>query len=169
MAREGILIGVSHDSWDPQAEIAEDNRQIRQIIERRTRSLAPILANFVRSFAPRDTGRLARSVEPVKLSRRRLGKAYVTGFKIVAGAQRDGYRYLDVTRFGHAKAFIRPKRARFLKVHLEGRANPPVSLRVVRGADPAYDWVERALDGAEPLIANHSAQTEREVDAVLAE
>lgn len=129
--------------------VAEVERDTKAEIRLNTARHARIAERIVAAHAPRDTGRLAASVES---RQRRLTGRFVTGFEIVAGAARDGFSYLDVTRFGHRTPVIVPKRARSLKVHAEGRDHPPIRRRFVRGYHPARDWVEVGTNQASRAI-----------------
>ena len=128
----------------------EEERDTRAQIRLDTARHALIAERIFEAEAPRDTGELARSVE--SRQRRGIGARFMTGFEIVGGAARDGFPYLNVTRFGHAVTIITPKRARFLKVHAEGRHHPPVRRRFVRGYHPTRDWVSVAANQAARVI-----------------
>ena len=128
--------------------VREDEQLTKQKMRLDSARHGSIAVRIIEAAAPRDTGELARSIH--QRQRRRRGGQFATGFEVIGGAARDGFPYLDVTRFGHAKAFILPKRSLSLKVHFAGRNYPPVQARFVRGYRPKRDWVEHAVNQADP-------------------
>ena len=126
--------------------VAEEDRETRQKAKLDSLRHANAAVRIIKAGTPRDTGALASSVEARQ--RRAAGGQFSTGFEITVGASRRGFNYLDVTRFGHRVTLVRPKHSRALKVHVDGRAHPPIRMSFVRGYQPAKDWVEVAANAA---------------------
>lgn len=72
---------------------------------------------------PEDTGKLVDSIRAVFSTR--ASRVQVT---IVAEAERDGFSYVAVTRFGHRKAVIRPRAQRFEQA-TSSREAPSLQIR----------------------------------------
>jgi hypothetical protein len=119
------------------------SRTVRRIGRRAERVLSGV--------APKDTRRLADSI--VAKPSFRADSARVT---VEAGAMREGFSYLDVTRFGHRTPVITAKKGRFLKVYTMGRRFPQAVIFTprVHGARPAMDWVAKGL----PVIDEYARQ-----------
>jgi hypothetical protein len=140
-------------------QIAEDDeRRILRSLPLDTRRKALLSERIIAAEAPRDTGRLARSVKQ-RQQRGRAGR-FRSGFEVTAGAVRDGFPYLDVTRFGHQGTFIVPKRSVHLKVHARGRRARPIFRTFVAAYHPARDWVEVGVNRAERAIRSLNARAE---------
>lgn len=144
---ESVLIrGRVRGAGPVAAEFDQDQRQIQDEIIREFRTLARVAEDVYRSFAPEDSGRLRDTID----ARVFLGNASMPRITVFARAldPTNNFDYLDVTRFGHRRTFLEPRRARMLKVHYAGRdraGEGPYVLRPnVSGAVVASDWVEDA-------------------------
>lgn len=80
-----------------------------------------------------------------------------------------GFSYLRVSRFGHRKLVILPKRAKALAVHYAGHRNPHIIAwrPYVEGYHPDSDWVEDATIEAEVEFDRAANRLGREIDAVV--
>jgi len=167
MARKPTdLITVSAEGDEVGREISEDLdtalRRAQDRMDDHMRRLDAELVPIYERFAPVDTGRLRRGIESSMFFRGRLVRITVS-----AVAEREGFDYLPVTRFGHVQRVLRPKKGKFLKAHIHGRQKTPVLLKTVRGYRPPYDWVELATVAAEGLAAAHARALNRDVHLVL--
>lgn len=141
-----VLRARVHGAGPVASAFTQDQRQVQDEIIREFRTLARHAEDVYRSFAPEDSGRLRDSID----ARVFLGNASAPQVTVYARAldPTNNFDYLDVTRFGHRRTFIEPRRARMLKVHYAGRdrsGDGPYVLRPhVSGAVVASDWVEDA-------------------------
>lgn len=134
------------------ASLGRSGRELQDIIVRELRELGDDVEFTFQQFVPEDTSELLEKVKAVpsfRVSRPRVRVA-VEPLQGHEGEQRTSFDYLEVTRFGHRKRLILPKRARALKVHYAGHRNPAVYefASFVPGALPDIDWVREA----QPLI-----------------
>ena len=104
----------------------ELNRTINVLGQRATKAIRESGA------VPEDTKNLVRSIRPVFFTR--ASRVQVT---IRADAERDGYRYAGVTRFGHKVSEIKPKAARGGAGG--GRRAPSLRMRLDMGYSSHYD------------------------------
>jgi len=128
----------------PELIVARDAASIRRRMQITTKRDAVVARRLIAAAAPRDTGRLARSVRENRrfANRGGRGRNAQTGFTITAGAVRDNFPYLEVTRHGHRAVVIVPKRGRVLAVHSRGRHSRPSFRTFVRAYHPHSDWVD---------------------------
>lgn len=139
------------------ARILGLQRMIPGEIERGVRGLADDSELIFQSFAPRQSGRLARGIRAIVSGKH----AIITAF---ARTPTTGYDYVGVTRFGHRQARIRPRSDRRpASVSATGRPRATggrASLRFtmggrvlyrksVRGFRPKGDWAELARPNIE--------------------
>lgn len=95
---------------------------------------------ILRDHAPEETGALKREMTAPVFSRG--GVVRVTVRSPVRDPQ-SRYPYTPVTRFGHRRRYIVPRRAKFLRFFWR-KAGHWVMLERVRGQHPASDWVRDA-------------------------
>jgi hypothetical protein len=101
-------------------------------------NLAPRLEDLYRSAAPVRSGRLRRSIQAKVIRGAHGGNMMITvGATLSRG--RTGFNYLNVTRFGHRRLRIYPKRKKALRVRGVG---PRAS---VRGFRPRSDWTTKVM------------------------
>lgn len=153
-----------HFSQDPEDIVREDAREIRAAITRTGRELEKMLPTIYRRYVPRDTGDLERSLE-ARVAFRREG----VRVRVLGGAVRDGFDYLDVTRFGHRQRVIAAKKGRRLAVHWAGRASSETVIFAgsVKGYRPRRDWVEAAGDQADRFIDTVTSSLDSRVTTIL--
>jgi len=147
-------VGFVITSRTPMEIVKDDAAGIRRRMELDTRRNAVVAERIIAAQTPRDTGRLARSVRSQQRRNRATGR-FQTGFVVTVGALRDGFPYLDVTRFGHRGAVIRGAHGGKLAVHVAGRTRMPLFRRSVRAYHPGRDWVEVAVNSAARTIRKH--------------
>lgn len=75
-----------------------------------------------------------------------------------------GYNYTGVTRVGHRRRWIVPKRKKALAFTVGGKR---IVRRRVRGYRPRYDWAEKADRLAQPHIARAADRIGRELQSVI--
>lgn len=137
-------------------------RKVQNRINRTMRLLDAEAVPVIQSHAPHDTGELGKSIEGTIRFR---GDVVQVTFS--ARAVRDGFNYLPVTRFGHRQAEIRPKRARRLAVHVNGRRQHPIFRRSVRGYAPRQDWAANAAIGVNNLADSAVRELDREIETII--
>lgn len=171
MARGRSDLVKIRTSRDPITGIREDSREIRAEMARHTRQVDKVATFALRFYAPQRSGRLQESIES-KLSYR----TDFTQVRVYGGATDRGFAYLDVTRFGHRRSVIFPKRARALKLATTGpkqvawarpRRPTHVFLHSVRGYKPVDDWVVAGLKAVETSIDNLERESNRRITAIL--
>lgn len=130
-------------------DFSRTQRAIQDGIIREFRALKQRLEGIYEDVAPEDRGIIRENLRVAFWTR--AAEPRIT----VRSSARDpesGYAYVRVTRFGHRKAVIVPKRRlnregrpAMLKVHYMGHRNPHIFVfrPSVRGASPSFDWVEQ--------------------------
>lgn len=127
-------------------------RRVAGKLSRAGREVQPvILAEFrgrlsrdalqaLRRFAPEETGALKRAMAAPVFSQGGVVRVTV---RSPVRDERSRYPYTPVTRFGHRRRYIVPRRAKFLRFFWlkQGRW---VTLQRVRGQHPGHDWVATA-------------------------
>lgn len=129
------------------------------------RMVRPVKIAFYQA-APVDTGNLRRNI-----TARLHFRAHQITMTVGTVAEREGFDYTNITRFGHDTPVIVPTHRRALKVHIWGHRTPSVFIfrGAVLGYDPARDWVD---EGAFNAIAAATAEGDaltRRVDIHLTE
>lgn len=143
------------------ADFDSAQRRIQARITRTMRIIQRELPVFFEKEAPRDTGELARSIKGIIFFRAQFQRV-----SIEVSAQREGFNYLDITRFGHRTPYIIPRRKRAMTVHVDGRHNPPILRRRVRGYTPSGDWVRRGYREAAPFLDKQFRELGRDIQRV---
>ena len=147
-------------------------RKIQDKVNRMMRYLQSATESEFDRAVPRDTGQLAKGLRASISFRGGIVRITMRS----TGADREGYNYLDVTRFGHRRVIIHPRRAKFLKfvpgprstagarqardvpfkgrlIHVQGRAGrSPIYRRWVYGVVRPRDWVETANEKMETRV-----------------
>ena len=165
MAERLVTVEVEGEVGEGQTarDLTRAERRIQDRVNRAMRRLDRELPIVYRAGAPVDTGALARSITSTIAFRGRLVRVAVS-----ADAERDGFDYMPVTRWGHTLPVIRPRRKRYMTVHSRGRYARPVLRRRVRGVQHSVDWVdETTRRDAIPLIEATERSLERDIDTVL--
>ena len=114
---------------------------VRRVAESEFRGLAPRILRVGRQTAPSASGRLSRGL---RVDTRRQGRGMKIELRSTARS-RAGYAYTGVTRFGHRRPWIYPRRARAL-------ATPWGPRKRVRGYKPSHDWADDTMRAAQPHI-----------------
>lgn len=128
-----------------------------------------------REAAPEDTEELRDNIDAVPFLRalRPRVRIIVNPLQGHEGEQTDHYDYALVTRRGHRKRKIVPKRGRALKVHIEGHRNPHAVIwrSSVRGYGhaerPVIDWAAEASPEIERQADDSEARLGRRIDRRL--
>lgn len=116
---------------------------------------------ILKRAAPKDTRALADSIRAVPYSR--AGDINVS---IKAHAQRDGFNYLDITRFGHRRRVLTAKRkGRAMAVRYAGHRAPEVIAFAMRaeGYKPPVDWVEKGWPLINRAVSVEATRMGREI------
>ncbi len=127
-------------------------RQVQDAIVAELRQFGREGEAIFAAAAPEDTGDLADRIVAVpffgRAARPRVSIRVRPDLQGHQGDEIDGYDYLDVTRFGHRRHEIVPRRARALKVHYAGHRNAAIfEFRAsVPGVRPRVDWVAVGAD-----------------------
>lgn len=125
----------------------------RELVGTMRRQERPML-RIAKQHAPRRDGALHKGLEVRFVSRG--GRIFATLHSTVRD-KRSGYAYTGVTRKGHRKKWIYPKRAKALgPIEIDGKQR---FFKRVRGYRPPYDWGERAADA----IDDHMDSVETEL------
>ena len=138
-------------------------RQVQNRINRTMRELEKVSTRAIAAAAPRESGALARSVQGTIYFRGHLVRITFT-----ADAQREGFSYLNVTRFGHRLPRIFPKRAKALTVPGRGRGGRTVLKTSVAGYRPSHDWVDVAAQDVEGVVDVAARELSRDIATVVA-
>lgn len=115
------------------------------------------MTRIARRWAPKRSGLLHERIETRVHSR--SGRIFATLHSQARNPQ-TGYPYTGVTRKGHRRRWIYPKRARFLRFEIDGRV---IFARRVRGYRPKYDWGERAAAEIDRELGRFEAQIGRRI------
>jgi hypothetical protein len=119
--------------------------------------LAPRILRVGRQTAPHSKGALARGLRSTVFRR-----GADTGVELKSTVRsRQGYPYTGVTRFGHRKRWIEPRRARALATPWGPRAR-------VRGYRPARDWADDTHARAQPHVARSAQRIGRQLQSEVA-
>ncbi len=118
--------------------------------------LGPRLLRVSRQAAPHQRGALERGLAFVPSRTSRLGVEVISTVRSA-----EGYPYTDVTRFGHRKAWIEPRRKKALRTPWGPRKR-------VRGYKPSHDWADDAYSLAQPHIARSADRVGRQLAAAVA-
>jgi hypothetical protein len=140
------------------ADFSRKQRGVQDNINRTMRQMARDLEPVYATYAPVDTTELKRSID-TRVSFR-AARVRIT---VTADASRDGFNYLAVTRFGHVKTFITPRRRKAMKVYVHGRFATPIRRHMVRGYRPRVDWVEVATRHASHIYERHERDLRRQI------
>jgi len=143
-------------------ELRTADAKVQRQINRTMRMLAADLEPIYATYAPVDTRELKRSID-TRVSFR-AARVRVT---VTAGGMRDGFNYLAVTRIGHVRAIIRPRRKKAMKVYVHGRFASPILRSQVRGYHPRRDWVEVATRHASHIYEGHERRLGRAIDRTV--
>lgn len=108
-------------------------------------SLSGKALEHARGFAPEESGALHEGMSAPVSSR---GGTVVVNIRSSVRDPESGYAYTGVTRFGHRKKFIVPRRAKVLSFEWNGQH---IISRRVRGQTRASDWVADAAPGIADL------------------
>lgn len=138
---------------------SREQRRGQDRINRAMRYLDAVAEPMFRAYAPVDTGELKGSIKSTLFFR-----GNVVRLTVRANAKRQGFDYLDVTRYGHRSLAIVPRRRRGLTIHGHRTSvtgdGPSVVRAHATGSRPASDWVQDAyravgleLDDAEHRLA----------------
>ena len=138
-------------------------RRVQAQINRTMREVQRLVLPILRAEAPRETGRLASSIQGTIFFR---GGVVRVTFR-VPPTRRGAFDYVPVTRFGHLTARIYPVRKKALTVPGRGRAGRTVLRSSVAGYRPSRDWVDEAAQKAEPVIAREVRQLGNELNTVI--
>lgn len=142
---------------------SREQRRGQDRINRAMRYLDAVAEPMFRAYAPVDTGELKGSIKSTLFFR-----GNVVRLTVRANAKRQGFDYLDVTRYGHRVTLITPRRGGALSVHIGGRRSVPVVRRSVRGYHPTHDWVDVAGRLLEPSVRSAERMMGRRVRTVQA-
>jgi hypothetical protein len=129
------------------------SQQVDTIIRRELHGdLAPRLLRVSRQAAPERRGRLARGLRAVP------GAGGHSVEVVSTVRSEDGYPYTGVTRLGHRKEWIVPRRKKALRTPWGPR-------RRVRGYKPAGDWADKAHRLAQPHVSRSAQRIGRQLEA----
>lgn len=175
-------------------------RRVQDAVIAEVRALGRESREAFKAAAPEDTGDLIDAIIDVPFFGRAAEPRVTIRVKTLRGhegAKRDAFNYLNVTRFGHRQAVIRPRRARALKIHIEGHRNPHAAIvrmsaagvghppqealhaaarrggggqrqvRKLRAAFKVRDWVEEIAPEINRLAAESERRLGRRVSAGL--
>lgn len=124
------------------------------------RDLGRIIHGPFVAAAPRKRGRLRKSI--------RARVSFRGGIvRVTVGANarsRRGFEYTNVTRFGHRRAVIYPRRKSRLVFSYMGRRHVVMS---VKGYRPSRDWVLDGIVVATPMIDRSQQRLERALEIEL--
>ncbi len=166
MARRNDFITLTTRGAGDEDQLAKDfTRAQRRIQDRVNRTMRLIDAETMpvyRTVAPSDTGELMRGLES-----RISFRAQRVRITVSVAAERDGFDYVAVTRFGHRVRWITPKRKLAMTVHTQGRYSMPILRHRVPGYRPRRDWVVDGTRRVIQMVDRHSRELGRDIDTVL--
>jgi hypothetical protein len=116
------------------------------------------MERIARPFAPKDRGLLRQRLEARVHSRG--GRIFAT-LHSQARNPTTGFAYTNVTRFGHRKRWIYPRRASHLV--FRGRDGNLVFAKRVRGYRPENDWAELAAKAMDAHLSATEDQIGRRI------
>lgn len=152
----------------PAQRIEAGARKLPRLILDEFRELTTKLRPIYVSHAPSDRGFAGgiRGRLNVKLAFNVPSAPRIT-VRATARDPETGFSYLRVSRYGHRKLLIFPKRAKALAVHYAGHRNPHIIAwrPYVEGYHPDSDWVEDATREAEVEFDRVATRLGREIDA----
>lgn len=165
MANEQRLLSIEMHGAGRRGQLARDfskvERRIQNARNRMVRESGQATEAIFEASAPRDTGQMADSIKSVMHFRGHLIRA-----QIAVSAQRDGFDYLNVTRFGHEVPQV-VARGKRMAVHVDGRHAAPIYRRVVNPARPARDWVGDATHVSDRYIDDAWRSLGHRIDTIL--
>jgi hypothetical protein len=122
--------------------LSEAGRMVQPVLNAEFRGrLSDQALQAFRNHAPEETGALKEALIAPVSSR---GGTVVVTVRSPVRDERSGYAYTGVTRFGHRKKWIVPRRAAFLRFFWAGKGRWVTAMRV-RGQRPGADWVDTAM------------------------
>ncbi len=148
-------------------------RAIQDELVRELRAFGRAAELIFREEAPEDTGQLQEAIRAVPFFGRAMRPRVSIGVDPIRGHGGDQRSYLDVTRYGHRKRTITPRRGRALKVHLEGHRNAQIfvfrasvsGVPAVENSRWAGNWTIPAAERAERLAAASERRLSRRIDS----
>lgn len=152
------------------SEFSRLARGVQDDIIAEVRALGRAAQQIFYDAAPSDTDDLRARIDAVpffgRASRPRVSIRIRPDAQGHQGDTIDGYDYLGVTRRGHRKKLIVPKRARALKVHIEGHRNAQIFVfrRSVRGTTTT-DWVLPAAERADRIAIASERRLARRIES----